>query len=198
VNEQIDVTGFTPRQLWESQPPDANEGVYRLFGSGEVLLYVGRGSVSSRIDFHARTQSWWLDVTRMTVAWYASTAEATSAEALAIATESPVHNGRRDYPLPIEAPHAPGGWIHVISDATAEYRTYRLYDDMRRGGGLHFAIAVKSRDHQLMHLVPAAWYSKAVDALAGEIVESQRAEIERLRRIIADVRSSVDAALRAA
>jgi predicted GIY-YIG superfamily endonuclease len=67
--------------------------LYRLYAVGDVLLYVGfTGELKSRFGQHAKTQPWWPEVVRKTVAWYPTRAEADAAETAAIDREKPVHN----------------------------------------------------------------------------------------------------------
>lgn len=68
-------------------------GVYRLFGEADRLLYVGVGSVpSDRVACHRRLKSWWPEVTRCNVEWFADYKDACVAEDAAIKTEFPRYN----------------------------------------------------------------------------------------------------------
>ena len=72
----------------------ATPTVYRLFGAGGILLYVGvTGNVGSRLAGHARTQPWWPEVERVSTQCFATRELAAQAEGRAIATEDPLYNG---------------------------------------------------------------------------------------------------------
>jgi predicted GIY-YIG superfamily endonuclease len=78
--------------------PRIRTALYRLFGTGNVLLYVGiTDHLRNRMRQHAAEQDWWPDVTHRTVAWYDDRDAADLAETLAIAVEQPVHNKAKVY-----------------------------------------------------------------------------------------------------
>lgn len=91
----------------------ANRGmsdVYRCFGANGELLYVGISTNGyARLEVHRRGATWWPSVTRIRVEQYRNRREAMRVEAIAIFTESPLHNLSHydtiavgEYPEPIE------------------------------------------------------------------------------------------------
>lgn len=92
--------------------------VYRLFAKDGVLLYVGvTAHVAARFAQHEAGKYWWPQVAGKTVEWHDSRADALKAEAAAIVSESPVHNGESPAQRPSVALAAggcsrcgPGGW----------------------------------------------------------------------------------------
>lgn len=67
--------------------------LYRLHATDDRLLYIGiTDNLRRRFREHAADKSWWPEVSRRTVAWYASRAAAESAEDAAIKAERPAHN----------------------------------------------------------------------------------------------------------
>jgi hypothetical protein len=70
--------------------------VYRLFGDGDTLLYVGYSNAPGvRWESHAATKDWWSDVRRIESAAFGSRQEALDHERAAILLESPTHNVAR-------------------------------------------------------------------------------------------------------
>jgi hypothetical protein len=67
--------------------------VYRLYGEGGALLYVGAAGVpDSRFRHHARHKPWWAEVARREIEWHADRPAALRAEAQAIIAERPLYN----------------------------------------------------------------------------------------------------------
>jgi hypothetical protein len=67
--------------------------VYRLYGAGGELLYVGISkSFGARWEQHAYMQPWWPEVQRQTVEWHPDRQRALTAEEAAIRSEGPRHN----------------------------------------------------------------------------------------------------------
>lgn len=82
----------------DASPPTLELGdevpvaLYRLFSPAE-LLYVGiTDNLKVRFRQHRAKKAWWPEVTRKTVEWYPTRAEARAAELTAIRTEDPRHN----------------------------------------------------------------------------------------------------------
>lgn len=83
---------------------DDATALYRLYDGSGVLLYVGIArNVAFRFAHHAAEQSWWHEVARKTVTWYAGRQLADGAETAAIAAERPRHNVAKR-PGPVSAP----------------------------------------------------------------------------------------------
>lgn len=67
--------------------------LYRIFGEGDLLLYVGiSGSPERRWVRHSETQPWWPEVRSMKFAWHESREDALIAEKQAIREEKPRYN----------------------------------------------------------------------------------------------------------
>lgn len=86
----------------ESQPT----AVYRLYGSGGQLLYVGMtNDTEVRFKWHKLTKSWWHRITKTNIEWHPDRGTARRHEAAAIKSESPLYNsmhvaaGPHDTPL---------------------------------------------------------------------------------------------------
>ena len=72
--------------------------LYRHFGKGNVLLYIGiSGSTVRRTKEHKDNSKWWKDVVNITIEKFDSRKEAEGAEVEAIIEENPIHNIRRKY-----------------------------------------------------------------------------------------------------
>lgn len=81
--------------------------LYRLFGDGDLLLYIGiSDTFGRRWNQHAQSQSWWPEVRRQSVDWYQSRPEAETAEEAAIKAEGPRHNIMHN---PAHVPSVPQG-----------------------------------------------------------------------------------------
>lgn len=82
--------------------------LYRLFGDGDVLLYIGISKTfGRRWHQHSRSQPWWPQVRRQSIDWYPGRDEALAAEADAIRAEYPRHNVAHARPRPVSAPPRP-------------------------------------------------------------------------------------------
>lgn len=67
--------------------------LYRLYDDGERLLYIGITTKPTyRFSQHSQSQPWWFQVTRHTLEWFDSRAEAEAAERDAIRAEVPRWN----------------------------------------------------------------------------------------------------------
>lgn len=74
-------------------PSPGRTALYRLYDSENQLLYAGIATnPAQRWAMHASTQEWWPDVVMREVEWFATRAEAETAEAKAIADDGPVWN----------------------------------------------------------------------------------------------------------
>lgn len=73
---------------------DERTALYRLYDAGGVLLYVGISyQPEVRFEQHADQKPWWSQVVRRDVEWFDDRPTAAAAEAVAIRTEDPEHNG---------------------------------------------------------------------------------------------------------
>jgi hypothetical protein len=81
--------------------PADGTALYRIWGEGDVLLYIGISKrFGKRWEDHAREQPWWGEMRRLSVdAWHQSRTAAEEAEENAIKAERPkynkTHNGKR-------------------------------------------------------------------------------------------------------
>jgi hypothetical protein len=67
--------------------------LYRLFGDGDALLYIGIARIfGRRWHQHAQSRSWWPEVRRQTVDWHPSRELAAAAEVQATGNERPKYN----------------------------------------------------------------------------------------------------------
>lgn len=67
--------------------------LYRFFGEGDALLYVGLTvHLPTRLVDHHDKKPWWRQVERMTVQWWPSREAVVAAERQAIIDEKPIHN----------------------------------------------------------------------------------------------------------
>lgn len=67
--------------------------LYRMYGSPDCLLYVGRTiNPISRLREHRLGKDWWDDIAAITLERFDTVKELAAAEAEAIATEHPIHN----------------------------------------------------------------------------------------------------------
>ena len=72
---------------------DQEHSLYRFFGAGDALLYVGLTvRLPTRLRDHHRGKAWWDEVARMTVQRYPNRPEVVEAERLAIMNEKPKYN----------------------------------------------------------------------------------------------------------
>lgn len=68
--------------------------LYRFYGSGGTLLYIGvTGSLPRRLGQHNEDKNWWAGVARVEVEHYPSRTAVLEAEKRAIVAEKPLYNG---------------------------------------------------------------------------------------------------------
>lgn len=85
--------------------------LYRLYDEADVLLYIGISHQPDvRFEQHAKTKEWWPQVARREVRWFDDRPTAAVAEATAIRSEDPEHNGT----------FSPRRVRHTVRDAVAE------------------------------------------------------------------------------
>ena len=113
---------------------DAPIALYRLYAD-QALLYIGiTDNVGARLAEHAKSKRWWPLVTRKTLSWYGSRAEASAAEYRAITAENPIHNIRRTDPATKPQPdrHKPED-TPVTLRPPQDLRAWLLSEAARRG-----------------------------------------------------------------
>jgi hypothetical protein len=107
--------------------------LYRLFDTGGRLLYVGiSNDPGFRWKQHQSVKPWWRQVADKQVAWYDTRVLAFQAEALAIHTESPVHNTVKPHLIPqvperFTSTSQPSDFDRLLRE-TAERRALALRD----------------------------------------------------------------------
>lgn len=157
--------------------------LYRLYDAGGALLYVGiTGALKLRMSQHAAEKPWWSAITRKTVAWYPSRAEAVAAEAEAITLEAPVHNVVGKPLAIVKSPRA--AHEALVDELAADYeRALGEYGgDERLAGALADALAEVS----------------SPDLLRASLrLHALQESIERARSDAASARAVVAAALSA-
>jgi predicted GIY-YIG superfamily endonuclease len=102
--------------------------LYRLYDADDRLLYVGIGAnPKKRWNGHKADKIWWSEVTRKTVTWFDSRAEARAVETEAIRTEKPMfdQSQRRDHQFYEEA----SAYEQAVRDRAAQ----KIEDDIRAG-----------------------------------------------------------------
>jgi prevent-host-death family protein len=68
--------------------------LYRLYDEAGVLLYIGIShQPEARFEQHAKLKEWWPQVARREIQWFDDRPSAATAEADAIRSEDPEHNG---------------------------------------------------------------------------------------------------------
>lgn len=96
------LTAVSDREVWGSQAEQRAARraephvVYRLFGSDDVMIYVGLSAarnLGSRLRAHRR-RSWWDEVRRAETTWHPSFESAAAIEAGLVRTGQPRHNRR--------------------------------------------------------------------------------------------------------
>lgn len=114
--------------------------VYRFFDANERLLYVGITSdVGSRFSDHRRTAAWWPDVSSCAVETTTGRAEAEYAEAVAILSERPLHNGVQ--------PSVSGARERVLTNGVDLVRVVAEVEKLRREANEWHVRAVVAEAH---------------------------------------------------
>ncbi len=77
----------------ESVPTDTPTALYHLYGSADLVLYIGvSAEPEARLRQHESDKPWWPEVIRHSIEWHPSRAAALTAEASAIHIERPLYN----------------------------------------------------------------------------------------------------------
>jgi predicted GIY-YIG superfamily endonuclease len=125
--------------------------VYRFFGAGGELLYVGcSADLSTRLYQHRSSKDWYQQIVRITLEWYPGWLEGARAEAAAILAENPLHNVRTIDPAncgKVYAPHPRGDGLHCPKCGKPK-------EDSRPGRAYCRSC---QRDYQLARRVALGW-----------------------------------------
>jgi predicted GIY-YIG superfamily endonuclease len=127
--------------------------VYRFFGAGDELLYVGcTFNVRTRMDQHRGALDWYHLVVKITLEWHPGWVEGVRAEAAAILAENPLHNKRRSEPANCGVgsdyiPHPRGDGLHCPKCGKPK-------EDSRPGRAYCRSC---QHDYQLARRVAAGW-----------------------------------------
>lgn len=121
--------------MWLDDKPTA---LYRLYDSAGRLLYIGISyQPDVRFEQHSESKSWWPEVARREVQWFDDRPTAAAAEAIAVRTEDPEHNGtyspRRDRRTVRDAVAADG--VREVSLSLARPKLAGLIRGVEEGGG---------------------------------------------------------------
>lgn len=124
--------------MWLDEKPTA---LYRLYDADGTLLYIGISHQPEvRFEQHADRKEWWPLVARREIQWFDDRPTAASAEAAAIRTEDPEHNGtyspRRSRKTVRHVVAADG--VEEISLSLARPKLTRLVRTAEAGGTVAF------------------------------------------------------------
>lgn len=127
---------------------DERTALYRLFGVGDELLYIGVAKDPlARWSTHARLTTWWPDVLVTRIEWFASRPDAEASETAAIEAERPKYNLRsvRFRGMPVERARKVLG-----------QRVKRAKEDR-----VHTVLTMRGNPDAV--IVPMSWYRTKVD-----------------------------------
>lgn len=131
--------------------------VYRAYGAGNVLLYVGMsGNGQTRLMAHKLKSAWYVNMVRQKIKLYPTYLKARHAEGIAIYDENPMHN--------IHIPKFATGPVFPL--AIGEDDDALLFDNYKGKGGdkslLRTAVNICNFDVTMPHLArrygPRAWF----------------------------------------
>lgn len=136
--------------------------LYRLYDEAGVLLYIGISHQPEvRFEQHAKLKEWWPQVARREVEWFDDRPSAAVAEATAIRSEDPEHNGtyspRRDRRSMRDAVAADG--LREISLTLARPKLAGLVRSVEDGGD---PIVLLNHGHRDAVIVSAEWYEQTL------------------------------------
>ncbi|MYX67399.1 regulatory GntR family protein [Streptomyces sp. KhCrAH-43] len=113
-------------------PPPGRTALYRYYGAGAQLLYIG---ISNDPDFrwksHLYRDSKWASlVTSRVDEWFGTRSEAEEAEVAAIKSEQPRFNGAHNF---TEAPFSPDVWSRCVGPRKCEDISARIQAELSSG-----------------------------------------------------------------
>lgn len=162
---------------------DERTALYRLYGEGGALLYIGISHQPEvRFDQHSKDKHWWPDVVRRDVQWFDDRPTAAEAEAEAIRSTDPEHN--RTY--------SPRWDRHTIRDVVADDGVREVSQTLVRAKltGLVRgvadsgpAVALLNHGKREAYLVSIEFYEQAAqDRLMAEALKKVLAEMDDAQR----------------
>ncbi len=84
-------------KAWGQQNMSQTHALYRFFGAGGTLLYIGiTNSIPTRLKQHNREKEWWLGVNEIKVEHFPSREAVLEAERRAIIAERPLYNDKHN------------------------------------------------------------------------------------------------------
>lgn len=102
--------------------PDEPHALYRFFGAGGTLLYIGiTNEIPRRLKQHSGDKPWWLGVSSITVEHYPSREAVLEAERRAIITEKPLYNDQHN---------RAGRWPKVETTVETVVKTVEVHTDV--------------------------------------------------------------------
>lgn len=142
--------------------------LYRLFDEAGVLLYIGIShQPDTRFEQHSKAKEWWPQVARREVQWFDDRPSAAAAEAAAIRSEDPEHNGtyspRRDWHTIRDVVNDDG--VREISLSLARPKLSGLVRSVEHGGE---AVIFLERGRRAAVLVSVDFYERALAALGEQ------------------------------
>jgi hypothetical protein len=147
--------------------------LYRLYGEGDVLLYVGiSGKWPSRMSQHARSKRWWDDVVTVKREVLPTRAEALAAEGRAILDEKPLYNVSL------------GGGMTAPRQSTGTSVLYRAYD---YAGRLLYVAATNDLDAELGRQERISTWWKYATRIETEEFRTLRAAAEQKAALVREL-----------
>lgn len=113
--------------------PDEPHALYRFYGAGGTLLYIGiTNEIPRRLKQHNKDKPWWLGVSRIDVEHYPTRHAVLEAERRAIMAEKPLYNQVHNQGAPWEDTHeARDCYARVIREALGDEEMDTRIEDER-------------------------------------------------------------------
>jgi prevent-host-death family protein len=144
--------------------------LYRLYDEADVLLYIGIShQPDARFEQHSKKKEWWPQVARREIQWFDDRPSAATAEAAAIRSEDPEHNGTyspRREPSSIRDVVAADG----IREVSLSLARPRLSDIVRGVAHTDQPVALLSHGQRYAVVVSMDFYERALEALGEQRV----------------------------
>lgn len=124
--------------------PDEPHALYRFYGAGGTLLYIGiTNEIPRRLKDHSRDKPWWLGVTSIKVEHYPNRQSVLEAERRAIIAERPLYNDQHN-PTPLRRIEAWDTGLDRIRDVLGSRVVAELVEEVQEEGysGTYLAFEV--------------------------------------------------------